>query len=492
MLQLKKGYLPMNNRLYNAGRIIYIIYILAALLMTGITAMLDMLPGKYICIMALVIVFFAVLLGILLLGRKRKKGARITGIVLGLLLSILYITAGVYLQMTGNFFNDIGDNGKDLVEYYVIADADIPEDDLKAIDGRTVYVTADIDSGYIDAQGILEEKAAEEEVSFEYDYTHDTESMFAGFADGEYEAGLLSKTSYDIYTEQNSSAEDDVKIVYSIYVEKESASEAKNVNVTEEPFNVYITGLDTTGTIDVQSLSDVNMIMSINPVTKKILLISIPRDYYVLLHDEQQMDKLTHTGSEGAGATVATVEDLMGCDINYYFKCNFSTVVSLIDAIGGITVESDYTFSTHGRQNEGFYFVQGTNNLNGTSALAFARERKSFSDGDRQRIKNQQLVLEATLKKVTSSKTLLTSYSQILSGIADYMETNMSDSEIKQLVKMQLDDMASWEIEKVSLDGAGDSQPCWLAGNGYASVIIPDEASIDAAKAEMAKLFAGR
>lgn len=482
----------MKNRLFSAGRIIYIIYLISAMLMMGITAMLDMLPGKYICAMGAFVAVFAVILGILLLGRRRNKGARITGIVIAALISILYITGGIYMQMTGNFVDRISDNGKDLIEYCVIAPVSAQEDDLTAVNGKDVYIMPDLDNEYIEAQGILEEKAKEENISFRYEYTPDVDSMFTGLADGSIEGALLSGTAFDMYTAENVSAGENVKIVFTVYVEKESSAAAKKVNVTKEPFNVYITGLDTTGTIDVQSLSDVNMIMTVNPVTKKILLTSIPRDYYVMLHDEQQMDKLTHTGSKGASATVSTVEDLMGCDINYYFKCNFSTVVSLIDAIGGIEVESEYTFTTHGRQNEGFYFTAGTNYLDGASALAFARERKSFGGGDRQRIKNQQLVLEATLRKVTQSRTLLTSYSQILSGLSDYLETSMSDSEMKALVKMQLDDMASWDIEKVSLDGTGDSRPCYLAGGGYASVIIPDKASIDAARAEMAKVFSGK
>lgn len=482
----------MRNRLFSAGRAVYLMYLVSAILMTGITAMLDMLPGKYICVMAAFIVVFAVILGILLLDRKRNKGARITGIVIAVIMSILYITGGVYMQMTGNFVERISDNGKDLIEYCVIVPVSEEKDDLEAVNGKDVYIMPDLDNEYIEAQGILEEKAEEENVSFGYEYTPDIDSMFTGLEDGSIEGILLSRTAFDMFTGQNLSAEDNVKIVFTIYVEKESSAAAKKVDVTEEPFNVYITGLDTTGTIDVQSLSDVNMIMTVNPVTKKILLTSIPRDYYVMLHDEQQMDKITHTGSKGASATVATAEDLMECDINYYFKCNFSTVVSLIDAIGGITVESEYTFATHGRQNEGFYFTAGTNYLDGASALAFARERKSFAGGDRQRIKNQQLVLEATLNKVTQSRTLLTSYSQILSGLSDYLETSMSDSEMKALVKMQLDDMASWDIEKISLDGTGDSRPCYLAGGGYASVIIPDKASIDAARAEMAKVFSGK
>lgn len=473
------------------GKLLFILYILAALFMAGVVAMLDILPGKYICILAGVIAVLTIIVAVLLLRRTKKAAPRIVGIILSLILTALYIVAGVYMFQAGSFVEAISDNGKDLVEYYVVTKSDKEKESIKDINGDVVYITSQIDSEYMDAQDKLTEDAEAEEVKFTYEYTPGVDTLFASVLDGTADDIFISKTSFDMYEEQNGDITAQTKVVCSVFIEKESDSAAKTVNVTEEPFNVYITGLDTTGTIDVQSLSDVNMIVTVNPKTKKILLTSIPRDYYVILHDEQAWDKLTHTGSKGASATVSTVEDLMGCDINYYFKCNFSTVVALIDAIGGITVNSDFSFATHGRQNEGYYFYAGENTLSGAQALAFARERKSFSDGDKQRIRNQQTVLEATLKKVTSSKTLLTSYSDILSGISQYIETNMTDTEMKSLVKMQIEDMAGWEFEKISLDGAGSSQPCYLAGNGYASVILQDQESIDAAKAEMAKIFAG-
>ena len=480
-----------DRKLNTAGKLFFILYILAALFMCAIVAILNVLPGKYICALAAGIAVVTIILGILLLRRKNKKGVKIFGIVLSVILIAGYCIAGVYMHKAGTFVEEISDNGKDLVEYYVVGKADTEKASLADINGDKVYITSDIDEEYMEAQDQLVEDAAAAESEFKYKYCPDMDVLFTDVVDGTADEIFLAKTSYDMYEEQYSDMVEQTKVICSVFIEKESNSEAKTVDVTKEPFNLYITGLDTTGTIDVQSLSDVNMIVTVNPETKKILLTSIPRDYYVLLHDEQSWDKLTHTGSKGASATVSTVEDLMGCDINYYFKCNFSTVVALIDAIGGITVNSDYTFTTHGRQNEGYYFVQGENTLNGAQALAFARERKSFSDGDNQRIKDQQIVLEATLKKVTSSKTLLTSYSDILSGISDYIETNMSDEEMKALVKMQLDDMAEWEIKKVSLTGEGSSQPCYLAGNAYASVILQDQESIDKAKAKMAKVFAG-
>ena len=141
----------------------------------------------------------------------------------------------------------------------------------------------------------------------------------------------------------------DTKIIYTVEVEKETKDIVKDVNVTEEPFNVYISGLDTEGSISTVSRSDVNMIVTVNPKTHKVLLTSIPRDYEIKLPSKQNvLDKLTHTGLYGIEETIASVEQLMGIDINYYVKVNYTTVTKMVDAIGGIDINSDYAFTTHG------------------------------------------------------------------------------------------------------------------------------------------------
>lgn len=479
------------NGLKIAAVLFYIIYILAAMFAAVSVTMVDTLPGKYICAGCGAIVLLSIITGIFSLGKKRKKGLRITGLVLSIIFAAVYITGGIYLIQAGSFFNQISDNGKDLAEYCVVVNTDSTIEKPENLQGKDVYITSELNNEYLDAQEMLADEMKELGVSFDYEYGVDADRLMGGLLDKSYEAIFLSRGIMDVYSESHAGFEDSTRIIYSVYLEKETDSQAKSVDVTKEPFNIYITGLDTTGTIDVLSRSDVNMLVSVNPKTKKILLTSIPRDYYVRLHTYQQMDKLTHTGIYGADETIATAEDLFGCDINYYYKCNFTTVTNLVDAIGGVDVNSDFTFVTHGRQNEGFYFTAGQNHLNGASALAFARERKSFSDGDRQRIKNQQIVLAAVLDKVTSSTTLLTKYSSILSGLSGYIETNMSDTDIKAIVKMQLDDMAKWDIKKISLDGEGSSQPCYSAGNAYAFVILSDENSIENAREEIARIFAG-
>lgn len=234
----------------------------------------------------------------------------------------------------------------------------------------------------------------------------------------------------------------------------------KSVKVTEEPFNILITGIDVTGTIDQEGRSDVNMVLTVNPKTGTVLITSIPRDYEVL--NGGSYDKLTHTGFYGVERTITALEDLFDTTMNYYVRVNFSTVIEFVDAIGGVDVESEVAFtpSTNAMdvtgvtdELKGWTVTEGTNHLSGAKALAFARERKAFSLGDNQRIRNQQIVMQAMIEKATSSKTMLLSYNKIVSTLDDYMEMNMSAGEIRSLVKLQLIKNIDWEIDKYAVTG---------------------------------------
>lgn len=230
---------------------------------------------------------------------------------------------------------------------------------------------------------------------------------------------------------------------------------AKAVNVTTEPFNVYITGIDQWESEKGEDLerSDVNMIMTVNPVTKKILLTSIPRDTYVKLHTAQQMDKLTHTGVYGVDETLNTVQDWMNVDLNYYVKMNFTGVKDMINAIDGIKVYSPVAFDS---TLEDIHYDKGWNILGGEKALYFARERHAFEGQDSIRVENQQRVMEAIIDRMTSSTVFLTKYGDIMAAAGDNMSTNVSPDEMTALVKMQMGDLAEWDIETQKIEGEYD------------------------------------
>ena len=230
---------------------------------------------------------------------------------------------------------------------------------------------------------------------------------------------------------------------------------AQAKDITSEAFNIYITGIDMWNNekgLDLER-SDVNMIVTVCPQTRKILMTSIPRDTYVKLHTAGQMDKLTHTGVYGVDETLNTVEDWLGVDLNYYIKCNFSSVMKIIYAIGGIDVYSPKAFKSSISDYE---YDEGWNYMGGKEALYFARERKAFNNEDDKRVENQQAVLKAVLNKMMTSPSLLTSYPELLDIAAEDLETNMSSDDMQALVRMQLADLGAWDIEMQKITGEYD------------------------------------
>lgn len=264
---------------------------------------------------------------------------------------------------------------------------------------------------------------------------------------------------------------------------------AKRVDPTQEPFNIYITGIDQWEEekgLDLER-SDVNMIVTVNPVTNKILLTSLPRDSYVKLHTIQQMDKLTHTGIYGVDETLKTVEDWMGININYYVKLNFDAVVDIINAIGGINVYSPVEFESSLR---GYKYKKGWNKLGGWRALYFARERKAFEGQDSIRVENQQRVLEAVITSLTSDVTVLMNYGDIMKAAGKNLSTNMSSEEMRSLVQMQVTDLCEWDTSTQKLDGEFDMDyVASLTQSQKFSIYRPNEESVEKIKAEIDELM---
>ena len=249
-------------------------------------------------------------------------------------------------------------------------------------------------------------------------------------------------------------------------------------DITNEAFNIYITGIDQWNNekgLDLER-SDVNMIVTVCPQTRKILMTSIPRDTYVRLHTAGQMDKLTHTGVYGVDETLNTVEDWLGVNLDYYVKCNFSSVMKIIYAIGGIEVYSPKAFKSSISDYE---YEEGWNYMGGKEALYFARERKAFNNEDDKRVENQQAVLKAVLNKMMTSPSLLTSYPELLEIAAEDLETNMSSDDMQALVRMQLADLGEWDIEMQKITGEYDMDyVASLTQEQKFQVYRPDDAAV--------------
>lgn len=255
---------------------------------------------------------------------------------------------------------------------------------------------------------------------------------------------------------------------------------------------MYLSGIDSRSGLISKSRSDVNILAVINPDTRQVLLVSTPRDFYVPLPISNGVpDKLTHAGIYGVDVSIGTLEMLYGIDIDYYFRVNFSGFERIVDALDGVTVYSDvaFTSSKYSSPDKTYYFTEGRNDLDGAAALVFARERYAFSDGDRRRGEHQMAVIKAVMEKAMSP-TLLTNYTAIMESVSGSFETSMPYEKIAELVRNQLDNGGSWNIVSASVNGTNDYRvPYSLSTEAY--VMIPDQATVDAAKLKIQQVYDG-
>ena len=459
------------GKLKNLSRVLSIVYSVFLICFIVLLIWLNILPAKYMYPTVAALLILSIFVVPVLYSSKGRAGRKKGASVVALFMIILFGVGVYYMSATLNFFGDITSVGESTEDFYLVVEASSKYEEAKELSGKTVGAHAAADLNYNEARKKLTDK-----LDIEYEYLNELPDLLEELLSGEYSAIFISAASYESMKGQDSSLEQKARIIYIVSIPTERERTTKNVKVTKESFNVMITGLDVEGDIDIVSRSDVNMLATVNPTTKEVILTSIPRDYYVTLPSKGGSDKLTHSGLYGAEETVAAVEELMGIEINYYVKVNYSTVVKLVDAIGGIEIDSPYAFTTHGMSNT-YTFEKGYNYLNGAEALAYSRERASWVDGDMHRNENQQLILEAILKKATSSTTILSEYTSILSAIKNNMETDMQKRDITDLIKMQLNDMSSWKIEKQALKGIPDYKECYALGFA-ASVVNKDETLI--------------
>ena len=452
-------------------RVLSIIYSILVICFIASLLWLNVLPAEYLYPLIGVIVVISLFIVPVMYSKNGKKNRKKIAAFFAVLFMVLFGIGTYYMTATIGFFNAITSIGGTSEDFYLVVKADSSYDEASQLSGKTVATYATADTSYAKAKTKLQD-----EVSVEYSYIESIPDLLDGLLDEDYPAIFISAATYDTMKESDSQLETETKIIHTISVKVQSSRTTKHVDVTDESFNILVSGLDTTGDISTVSRSDVNMVVTINPVTKQILLTSIPRDYYVDLPSKGAKDKLTHSGLYGIDETVGAVEQALGIEINYYVKVNYSTVVKLVDAIGGIDIYSPYTFTTHGMTDH-YTFYEGENHLDGSMALAYSRERQSFSAGDMQRNENQQLILKAIMDKALRSSTILSDYTSILSAIEDNLETDMGSRDIRALIRMQLGDMASWDIQTQALKGEPDFQICYALGTG-ASVVMPDAALI--------------
>ncbi len=313
-------------------------------------------------------------------------------------------------------------------------------------------------------------------------------AAYKSLVSGEAKAIVLNSVFENIIESEYPDYASKIRKIYTKNITKEVAAPKVSKN---KSFNVYVSGIDTYGPISSVSRSDVNILMTVNRDSKKILLTTTPRDSYVPIADggNNQKDKLTHAGIYGVDSSIHTLENLYGVDINYYVRLNFTSFLKLIDLLGGVDVYNDQEFtSRHGK----FHFPVGNVHLDSEQALGFVRERYSLADGDRDRGRNQQKVIVAIIQKLTSTEALK-NYSDIIQGLQDSLQTNMPIETMMDLVNTQLESGGSYKVNSQDLKGTGRmGLPSYAMPDSNLYMMEIDDSSLAAVKSAIQDVMEGR
>lgn len=331
------------------------------------------------------------------------------------------------------------------------------------------------------------------------EYTNWSNLVNALYDNKNVQAIVINHSMMSIISQEFPDFEDNIKIIKTYEYKEKVELDASNVNVKRDPFIIYVSGISSDDGEDTKlaskALSDVNILAVINPETKQVLLVTTPRDSYIKISNSSGVtgyDKLAHAGSYGVDKSIEALENLYGINIDYYVKINFAGSQAVIDALGGITIESEIEF-TNGWEAApvSYHFVQGANECDGEKAIAFARERKAFAAGDFQRGRNQTAVIKGIIQKATSPA-ILTRYSAVMDTVSDMFLTNIPSSAISDLVKLQLSNSTPWNIQTYSISGKTDEYRHLEVSNVYgASIVLPYEEDISTATKLMNKVISG-
>ncbi len=389
-------YLTRRKRNSIIGKMILLLQLIISVGFAAILWKSGMIPGEFLLLTVIVLL---ALLGVLfiLLGEAfgyqfaGRKG-NIAGVILSVFVNLIFGIGIIYLAKADAVLRDVGGATYKTDNMVVVVKNDDPAEKLEdAKNYRFGYqTTLDQDNNTLMVEDIEAKVGREIKLIETETIIDEAEALLAG----RIEAAIYNEAYGSVIEEAVEGYSDQVRVLYQYGIETDIEIEETDI---EKSFNIYISGIDVAGSITKNSRSDVNIIMTVNPSTKKILLTTTPRDYYVQIPgiSGEARDKLTHAGIYGVDRSMATLENIYDIDISYFARVNFTSLIMIVDALGGVNVESEYAFEAGG-----YSFEKGMNHLNGEQALVFARERHSFQDGDNQRGKNQEAILKAILERI--------------------------------------------------------------------------------------------
>lgn len=459
---------------HKVGLTLVTIQAIVSMLCVGMLHIIGIVPTKYMIIISVVLFL---LFGLTLFTQLNRKKKAIGGKILSVLLIGVISFGTFYIGKANGALNKItGGNYK--IDNMVVAV--LKEDTAKDIkDTRGYTFGVQYKMGKSDMQAAIQMVSEELGEEIEVVEFEDLHGQAKALHDKDVDAIIYNEGYTDTLCESFMGYKKNVRIIYEHKIKKELSGISVDTSI-QDPFSVYISGIDVYGEIEQTSRSDVNIIATVNPKTHQILLVTTPRDYYVPIPgiSRGQEDKLTHAGNYGVDVSMATLEELYQVKIPFFARINFTSLIDIVDHLGGVDVYSEYEFRTS-RNSEHVMDVQkGLNHFNGEEALAFSRERENVPGGDNQRGKNQQAVITAMIKKMISPQMLMKANS-IIDDVSGNVETNMSQEQIQSLIKTQLKKGGSWNIYSVAAEGTGGKDVCYsAASSGPLYVTYPDETSV--------------
>lgn len=456
------------------GAVCIVIQTIASIALMIVLNLLGMIPLKYLILVA-VLLFFFWCITLNSQVARRKKGT--FGKVFSLLLTFCLFIGSYYVAEANDMISRITGGNYKVDKMIVAVRADDPAETLEDAADYTFGVQFSKGSDNMQAAvSDIQKQIGSEIQTTECD---SVQTQAQQLLDGKVDAIIYNGAYTSLMEENVTDFSKKIKILYTFDIRVQldfGNSGATDDSITKEPFTIYISGIDTYGEVSETSRSDVNLIAVVNPKTYQILLVTTPRDYYVPIPGISggQKDKLTHAGIYGIDASMRTLGQLYETDINYYARLNFTSLIDIVDTLGGVDVYSELAFQT-GKESGCIVDVQeGWNHLNGEQALAFSRERHALADGDNQRGKNQQAVLTAMLRKCLSP-TMLLKAGTIMNQVSSEVETNLSQAQINSLIKYQLNKNATWTIQSVAATGTNDKGYCYSSGDKLLFIMDPDE-----------------
>lgn len=464
------------------GSFCLVLQALVSVIFMIVVVLLDMLPLNYLALIAMILVF---LWCIAFTSQAVRKKKGIAGKIYSLVLVCVLALGTFNIAEANNMLSMITGGNVRVDKMAVAVRADDPAETIE--DAMDYNFGVQFQQGGDNIQTAVTKLQEELGTTLEVTECDSVQDQAQALINGQVDAIIYNEA----YTELMEGSVDDfthnTKIIYEMSIETElDLGIGTDSSLTSEPFTVYISGIDTYGEVTETSRSDVNIIAVVNPKTHQILLITTPRDSYVPLYgpssqipeySQGSLDKLTHAGVYGIETSMETLGKLYDTDINYYVRLNFTSLIDIVDILGGIDVDSEFAFTTGDESGAVVEVHEGTNHFDGKQALAFSRERHALEDGDNQRGKNQQAVITAMLKKVISP-TMLLRASTLMNQVSKDVEMNVTQSQLNALIRNQLRTNADWTIQSVALSGEGGQDYCYSAPDQLLYVMYPDETEL--------------